>query len=42
MRTNDDTLITVKLMVFYELADIETMVTCVLSVRVVCVCLFCI
>ena len=27
VRTNDDTLITVKLMVFYELRDIETMVT---------------
>lgn len=26
VRTNDDTLITVKLMVFYELSDIETMV----------------
>lgn len=26
VRTNDDTLITVKLMLFYELADIETMV----------------
>ena len=27
VRTNDDTMITVKLMVFYELRDIETMVT---------------
>ena len=26
VRTNDDTLITVKLMIFYELSDIETMV----------------
>lgn len=26
VRTNDDTLITVKLMVFYELSDVETMV----------------
>ena len=34
VRTNDDTLITVKLMVFYELRDIETMVRCVC----VCVC----
>ena len=29
VRTNDDTLITVKLMVFYELRDVETMVMCV-------------
>ena len=35
MRTNDDTMITVKLMVFYELADIETMVMCVVCVCVV-------
>ena len=26
VRTNDDTLITVKLMIFYELSDVETMV----------------
>ena len=28
VRTNDDTLITVKLMLFYELIDVETMVSC--------------
>ena len=27
MRTNDDTLIAVKLMMFYELKDVETMVS---------------
>ncbi len=27
VRTNDDTLITVKLMLFYEMVDVETMVT---------------
>ena len=27
MRTNDDTLITVKLMLFYELKDVDTMVS---------------
>ena len=33
MRTNDDTLITVKLMLFYELVDVDTMVSvgCVIN-----------
>ena len=38
VRTNDDTLITVKLMVFYELRDIETMVRCVCARACVRVC----
>ena len=31
MRTNDDTLITVKLMLFYELFDVDTMVSALVA-----------
>ena len=44
VRTNDDTLITVKLMLFYELVDVDTMVSagCVInSVNCVIVSVIC-